>query len=136
MTVCHHDAIMVTIDQLTKVAHFSPLRSYYTTTSIANIFMRDIVRLHGIPRKIISDRDPIFTSAFWTLLQHELGAQLNFSLAYHLETDGQIERVNQDLEDMLRMYVMDRQTYLEDYLYLVEFSYNNGYHSSISMAPF
>lgn len=98
--------------------------------------MRDIVRLHGIPWKIISDRDPVFTSEFWTSLQHGLGAQLNFSSAYHLETDGQTERVNQVLEDMLRMYVMDRQTFWEDYLYLVEFAYNNGYHSSIGMAPF
>ena len=61
---------------------------------------------------------------------------MNFSSTYHPETDGQIERVNQVLEDMLRMYVMDRQTHWEDYLYLVEFSYNNRYHSSIGMAPF
>ena len=69
-------------------------------------------------------------------MQHDIGAQLNFSSAYHPETDGQTKRVNQVLEDMLRMYVMDRQTHWEDYLYLVEFSYNNGYHSSIGMAPF
>ena len=61
---------------------------------------------------------------------------MNFSSTYHPETDGQRERVNQVLEDMLRMYVMDRQTHWEDYLYLVEFAYNNGYHSSIGMAPF
>ena len=136
LTPCRHDAIMVTVDRLTKVAHFTPIRSSYTTTSVANVFMRDIVRLHGIPRTIISDRDPVFTSAFWTSLQHDLGTQLNFSSAYHPETDGQTERVNQVLEDMLRMYVMDRQSQWEDYLYLVEFAYNNGYHSSIGMAPF
>ena len=70
--------------------------------------MQDIVRLHRIPRKIISDRDPVFTSAFWTSLQHDLGAQLNFSTTYHPQKNGQTKRVNQVLEDMLRMYVMDR----------------------------
>ena len=73
MTICRHDAIMVTIDRLNKVVHFSPIRSSYTAASVANVFMRDIVRLHGIPRKIISDRDLVFTSAFWTSLQHKLG---------------------------------------------------------------
>ena len=101
---------MVTVDRLTKVAHFSPIRSSYTAASVANVFMRDIVRLHGIPRTIISDRDLVFTSAFWTSLQHDLGTQLNFSSAYHPETDGQTERVNQVLEDMLRMYVIDQQS--------------------------
>ena len=74
MTIHRHDAIMVTIDQLTKVAHFVPIRSSYTAASVASIFMRGIVRLHGIPQKIISDRDLVFTSAFWTSLQHDLGA--------------------------------------------------------------
>ena len=94
MTSRRHDAIMVTVDRLTKVSHFTPIRYSYTTASVANVFMRDIVRLHGIPRKIISNRDPVFTSAFWTSLQHGLGAQLNFSSTYHPETDGQTERVN------------------------------------------
>ena len=69
-------------------------------------------------------------------MQWELGTQLNFSLAYHPETDRQAKHVNQILEDMLRMYMMDRQNKWEEYLHLVEFAYNNGYHSSIGMAPF
>ena len=69
-------------------------------------------------------------------MQRELGTQLHFSSAYHPEIDGQTERVNQILEDMLRMYVMDRQNKWEEYLHLVEFAFNNGYHSSIGMAPF
>ena len=73
MTAHHHDAIMVTVDRLTKVAHFSPIRSSYTATCVANVFMCDIMRLHGIPRKIISDRDPIFTFTYWTSLLHDLG---------------------------------------------------------------
>lgn len=105
-----HDVIMVTVDRLTKVAHFSPIRSSYTPSFIARVFMEDIVRLHGILRHIISDKVPVFPSALWTSLQHAMGTQLNFSSAYHPETDGQTQRVNQILEDMLRMYVMDQQT--------------------------
>lgn len=99
---------MVIIDRLTKVAYFLSIRSSYTVASMSHIFMEQIVRLHGIPRWIILDPYLVFTSALWTTLQHDLGAQLNFSLAYHPETDGQIERVNRMLEDMLRMYVMDQ----------------------------
>ena len=94
MTASRHDAIKVTIDRLTKMAHFTPIRSSYTAAFVANVFMRDIVRLHGISRKIISDRDHVFNFTFWTSLQHDLGAQLNFSSTYHLEIDGQTERVN------------------------------------------
>lgn len=131
-----HDVIMVTMDRLTKVAHFSRVFPSYNASSMARIFMEDIVRLHGIPRRIISDKDLVFTSALWTSLQHALGTQFNFSSTYHPETDGQTERVNQILEDILRMYVMDQQTRWEDYLYLVEFAYHNSYHSSIGMPPF
>ena len=88
---------MVTVDKLSKVAHFSPMRASYTASSVARVFLEDIVRLHGIPRRIISDRDPVFTSALWTSLQHALGAQLNFSSAYHPEIDRQTEHVNQIL---------------------------------------
>ena len=99
---------MVVVDRLTKVAHFIPVRSSYNVASIACIYMEQVVRLHGIPKKIISDRDLVFTSSLWRSMQCELGTQLNFSSTYHPETDGQTERVNQILEDMLRMYVMDR----------------------------
>lgn len=78
----------------------------------------------------------MFTLALWTSLQHVLGAYLNFSLSYHIETNGLTERVNQVLEDMCCMYVMDRQVKWGDYLYLVEFAYNNEYHSSLGMSHF
>ena len=136
MSSQQHDCIMVIVDKLSKVAHFSPMRPSYKTSSIVRVFLKDIFQLHGIPHWIILDRDLVFTSALWTSLQYALGAQLNFSSAYHPETDGQIERVTQVLEDMLRMYVMDRQVKWEDYSYLVEFSYNDGYHSSLGMSPF
>ena len=127
---------MVVVDKLTKVAHFIPVRSSYNATFVARVYMEQVVRLHGIPKKIISNRDLVFTSSLWRSLQRELGTQLNFSFSYHTETDGQIECVNHILEDMLRMYVMDRQNRWEEFIHLVEFAYNNGYHSSIGMAPF
>ena len=103
---------------------------------ITQIFLKEIIRLHGVPRKIISDKDACFTSRFWKSLLQSMGTQLNFSTAYHPETDGQIVRVNRVLEDMLRMYVMDQQNQWEKHLPLVEFAYNNSYHSSIQAAPF
>ena len=92
--------------------------------------------LHGVLKKIISYHGTIFTGRFWTSFQESLGTQLNFSTAYHPETDGQTKRTNQILEDMLRMYVMDQQKKWEEFLPSVEFSYNNSYQSSIKMAPF
>ena len=124
------------VDKLTKSAHFIPVRDTYDVADVARVFISEIIRYHGVPKKIISDRDSRFTSRFWTCMQTALGTQLNLSTAYHPETDGQTERVNQVLEDMLRMYVMDRQSHWEKYLPLVEFSYNNSYHSSIGMPPF
>ncbi|RVW40754.1 Transposon Tf2-2 polyprotein [Vitis vinifera] len=96
----------------------------------------EIVRLHGIPVSIVSDRDPKFTSQFWQSLQRALGTQLNFSTAFHPQTDGQSERVIQILEDMLRACVLDFGGNWADYLPLAEFAYNNSYQSSIGMAPY
>jgi transposase InsO family protein len=94
------------------------------------------VKLHGVPKRIISDQGSVFTRRFWMSFQEALGTQLNFSTAYHPETDGQTERMNQTLEEMLRMYVMDQQKCWEEFLPLVEFSYKNSYQSTIKMAPF
>jgi hypothetical protein len=98
--------------------------------------MREITRLHGIPKTIVSDRDPKFTSKFWKGLFKGFRTNLNFSTAYHPESDGQTERVNRVIEDILRMYVMDKPSKWEDYLHLVEFAYNNGYQASLKMSPF
>jgi hypothetical protein len=136
MTVKKHDSIMVVVDKLSKVAHFIPVKSTHKANDIANIFMKEIFRLHGLPKAIISDRDTKFTSNFWKGLFQELGTQLKFSTAYHPQTDGQTERVNQVLEDMLSMYVMDKPSKWEDYLHLVEFAYNNGHQASLGMSPF
>jgi transposase InsO family protein len=98
--------------------------------------MREIARLHGIPRTIVLDRDTKFTSNFWRGLFKGFGTNLNFSIAYHPQLDGQTERVNRVIEDMLRIYVMDKPSKWEDYLHLVEFANNNGYQDSLRMRPF
>ena len=97
--------------------------------------MREIVRLHGVPKEIVSDKYPKFTLKFWKGLFKGFGINMNFSTTYHLESYGKTKRVNQVIEDMLRMYVMDKPSKWEN-LHLVEFSYNNGYHVSLKMSPF
>jgi hypothetical protein len=136
MTSRRHNYIFVVVDTLTKSAHFIPVKTTYQAPEIARVFINKIVRLHGIPKKIILDRGSIFIGIFWTSFQEALGTQLNFSTTYHPETDGQTKRINQILEDMLHMYVMDQQKCWEEFLPLVEFAYNNSYQSSIKMAPF
>jgi hypothetical protein len=131
-----HDSIMVVVDKLTKAAHFIPLKTTHKEANVVDIYMREVARLHGIPKTIVSDRDPKFTSKFWKGLFKGFRTNLNFNTAYHPESDGKTERVNQVIEDMLRMYVMDKPSKWEDYLHLVEFSYNNGYQASLKMSPF
>jgi hypothetical protein len=97
LTPRRHDWIFVVVDTLTKSAHFIPVHTTYQELDIARVFISEIVRLHGIPKNIISDRGLVFTGRFWTSFQEALGTQLNFSTAYHPETDGQTERTNQTL---------------------------------------
>ena len=131
MTVRQHDSIMVVVDKLTKTSHFIPIKSTYKADSIAKIFMKEIFRLHGLPKAIISDMDTKFTSNFWKILFADLGTRLKFSTAYHTYTDGKTKRVNQVLEDMVHMYVMEKPTKWEYYLQLVEFAYNNRQQASL-----
>jgi hypothetical protein len=125
-----HDSIKVVVDKLTKAAHFIPVMITHKASKIVDVYMREIARLHGIPRTIVSDRDPKFTSNFWKGFFNGFGTNLNFSTTYHPELDGQIERVNQVIEDMLRMYVMDKPSKWEEYLHLEE------YQTSLKMSPF
>jgi hypothetical protein len=132
----NHDAIWVVVDRLTKSAHFIPIRMNYSLDKLAELYVNEIVRLHGVPVSIVSDRDPRFTSRFWGSLQKALGTKLNFSTAFHPQTDGQSERTIQILEDMLRACVLDFKGSWIDHLTLVEFAYNNSYQASIEMAPY
>jgi hypothetical protein len=122
----HNDVIMVVVEKLSKSSHFVLVKSNCKEIDIANIFMKEIFKLHGMPRNIISDRDTKFSSSFWKSLMASFETKLLFSIAYHPQTDGKIERVNQILEYMLRIHVMHQPKKWEDYLPLVEFSYNNG----------
>ncbi|KAK1423842.1 hypothetical protein QVD17_19151 [Tagetes erecta] len=131
-----HDAIWVVVDRLTKSAHFLPIKESYTMEKLAKLYMDEIVTRHGVPISIISDRDSRFTSRAWQTFQKALGSRLDLSTAYHPQTDGQSERTIQTLEDMLRACVLDFGGSWDSHLPLVEFSYNNSYHSSIKVAPF
>jgi hypothetical protein len=97
-----YDSIWVIVDRLTKVAHFIPVKATYLGAQLAELYMARIVCLHGVPKMIVSDRGTHFTSRFWKRLHESMDTKLNFSLAYHPQTDGQMERTNQVLEDMLR----------------------------------
>jgi hypothetical protein len=131
-----HDSIWVIVDRLTKVAHFIPVKTTDHGNHLAELYIPRIVSLHGVPKTIVSDRGPQFTSQFWAKLQEALGTKLSFSTAYHPQTGGQTERVNQILENMLRACVLYYGTKWEDCLPFAEFSYNNSYQASLQMAPF
>ena len=131
-----HDSVWVVVDRLTKSAHFLPVRTDYSLDKLAELYIKEIVLLHGIPISIILDRDPRFTSRFWGKLQEALGTRLNFSTAFHPQTDGQSERVIQIMKDMLRSCVIDYEGSWDRHIPLVEFVYNNSFQSSIGMAPY
>ena len=101
------DSIWVIVDRLTKSAHFLPVRTTYTVEEYAKLYIKEIVRLHGVPISIISDRGTQFTANFWMSFQRCLGTQMKLSTAFHPQTDGQAERTIQTLEDMLRACVID-----------------------------
>ena len=130
------DAVWVVVDRLTKSAHFLPIQKGDGVDQIVRIYLDEIVRLHGVPASIVSDRDPRFTSYFWQAFQKALGTRMNMSTAYHPQTDGQSERTIQTLEDMLRAVVLDWGDSWEKHLPLVEFAYNNSFHTSIGMSPY
>jgi hypothetical protein len=131
-----NDMIWVVVDRLTKSAHFLATCETASLTKLAELYMKEVVTRHGVPLSIVSDRDPRFASNFWESLQQSLGTRVNMSTAYHPQTDGQSERTIQTLEDMLRACVMEYGGSWDSHLPLVEFAYNNSYHSSIKMAPF
>ena len=131
-----HDAIMVVVDRMSKMVHLVAIAQNITATQVAQIYQDGIFALHGLPDDMISDRDTKFTSAFWRNLQKLLGTNLNMSTAFHPQTDGQTERMNGVLEDMLRHYVSPDQTDWDLFLSLAEFSMNNCYKSSTKCTPF
>ncbi|GJR95358.1 putative reverse transcriptase domain-containing protein [Tanacetum coccineum] len=130
------DTIWVIMDRLTKSAHFLPMHEDYKMERLARLYLNEIIARHGVPISIISDRDSRFTLRFWQSMQEALGTRLDMSTAYHPQTDGQSERTIQILEDMLRACVLDFRGSWDVHLPLVEFLYNNSYHSIMRCAPF
>jgi hypothetical protein len=131
-----YDSIWVIVDQLSKVAHFIPVKTTYSRSQLAELYISRIVCLYGVPKKILSYRGTQFTLKFWDRLHETLDTQLLFSSAYHNQTDGQTKRVNQILEDMLRACALQYERSWDKCLPYVEFSYNNSYQESLKMAPF
>jgi hypothetical protein len=129
-------SIWVIVDHLTKVAHFIPFKTTYTGAKFVELYMARIVCLHGVLKRIVSDRGLQFTSKLWEKLHESLDTRLNFSSAYHSQTDGQTEWTNQILEDMLRACALKYGKSWDQSLPYKEFSYNNSYQASLKMSLF
>ncbi|GJZ69151.1 putative reverse transcriptase domain-containing protein [Tanacetum coccineum] len=130
------DATWAIVDRLTKSAHFLPMKETDSMEKLSRQYLKEVVLRHGMPVLIISDRDSKFSSHFWQSLNKVLGTQLDMSTAYHPQTDGQSERTIKTIEDTLCACVIDFRKGWDRHLPLVEFSYNNSYHTSIKAAPF
>ena len=135
-TLKGYTVIWGVVDRLTKSAHFLLGKATYTVDNWAQLYVKEIVRLHGVSVSIVSDSDLRFTSAFWRRLQKALGTRLDFSTAFHPQNDGQMKQLNQIMEDMLRACVMDFTSSWGTKLHLMEFSYNNSFQATIGMTPF
>jgi hypothetical protein len=126
----------VVVDRFTKYDHFFALKHPFSDASVAQLFLDNIVKLHGVLKTIVSNRDKLFTSNFWTELFKLLQTGLKFRSAYHPQIDGQTERVNQCLEMFLRCDVQLTPKQWTKWPSLAELWYNTSYHSSLQYTPF
>jgi hypothetical protein len=131
-----YDSIRVIVDHFSKVAHVILVKTTYKGAKLAKLYIVRIVCLHGVPKKIVSDRGTQFMSRFWEKLHEAMDTILNFSSAYHPQTDGQTERANQILEDMLTAWALKDRKSWDKCLPYAEFSYNNSYQKSLKMSSF
>src|SRR3954462_5233346 len=130
------DSIFVVVDRCSKMAHFIPGHKSDDAVNVADLFFREIIRLHGLPNTIVSDRDTKFLSHFWRCLWAKLGNKLLFSTTCHPQTDGQTEVVNRTLSTMLRAVLKNNKKMWEECLPHIEFAYNRSLHSTTKMCPF
>ncbi|GLB34315.1 putative retrotransposable element tf2 155 kda protein type 1-like [Lyophyllum shimeji] len=131
-----YDAVMVVVDSVGKRAHFIPTHTTCTAMGAANLYRKHVWKLHGLPDAFVSDRGPQFVAEFTRELYRLLGIKLSTSTAYHPQSDGQTERVNQELEQYLRVFCNERQDDWDDLLPEAEFQYNNHVHSATKFTPF
>ena len=131
-----YDAIMVVVNSVGKRAHFIPTHTTVTALGAARLYLSNVWKLHGLSESIVSDRGPQFVAEFMRELCRLLGIKIAASTAYHPQTDGQTERVNQELEQYLRLFTSERQDDWDDLLPMAEFGYNNHIHSSTQQTPF
>ena len=128
--------VLVAMDKLTNYTHFMALFHPYTATKVANVYLKSVFKLHGMPSTIMSDRDPIFTSHFLRELMRLQGVVLTMSSSYHPQTDGQTKVVNKSLEHYLRAFAADKPTTWVEWLPLAEFWFNTNFHVAAKMTPF
>jgi transposase InsO family protein len=130
------DSIFVVVDRFSKMAHFIPFQKTSNANHIANLFFKEVIRLHGLPKSVVSDRDKKFIGHFWRTLWKKLGTNLMFSSSYHPQMDGKTEAVNKSLGDLLRSLVTEHHSSWDNILPQAEFAYNDSVNQSTKKVPF
>jgi len=131
-----HDTVMTVVDAVSKRVHFIPTHTTVTVEGAARLFLHYVWKLHGLPKRVVSNRGPQFVALFTKELYRLLGIRLSSSIAWHPQTDGQTERVNQELDQFLCLFVNERQDDWYDLLPIAEFQHNNHVHSTTQQPPF
>jgi hypothetical protein len=131
-----YDSVVVFVDKLTKMTHIAPCKKTISAEQFADLYLQNVVRLHGFQESIVSDRDPRWTGDFWRQVCKQFQTKLHFSTAFHPETDGQTERMNRTVEETLRHYVSPNHTDWDNHLPMIEFAINNALQLATSQTPF
>ena len=135
-TMRKHDSIFVIVDRFSKMVHFLPCNKTFDASKIVQIYFDGVVKLHDLPKTIVSDGDVKFMSYFWKTLWHKMGTKIKFFTAFHPQTNGQIEMVNMSLGNLLRCLVSEHLRNWDLILPIAEFAYNSSCNRSIGMSPF